>query len=161
MIPDLLDALGHPSEVYVLALSFSGHLALRAAAHDRRLGGLVLAGAPVHDFFTDREWHRGLPRITRDTLAHLTGTEPEAVGEHIRDWALADAELSSVRVPVSCVVSTRDEVIPRSDVDRLAGAIPDVRLLEHDDVHGSPDHFAESQMWSIQAVLRMSGLSPE
>lgn len=162
LIPDILDGIGGAAAggVYMLALSFSGHLALRAAAADERLRGLVLAGAPVHDFFTDPDWQRGLPRITRDTLAHLTGTEPEAVAGRVRDWALTDEELASVRIPVACVVSARDEVIPRSDVDRLARALPRVRLLEHDDVHGSPDHVEESQLWSVLSVLRMRRALP-
>lgn len=162
MIPDILDGIGAAAsgKAYMLALSFSGHLALRAAAEDDRLRGLVLAGAPVRDFFTDPDWQRGLPRITRDTLGHLTGTEPEAVAGRVRDWALTDAELASVRVPVACVVSARDEVIPRSDVDLLTRVLPRVRLLEHDDVHGSPDHVAESQLWSVLSVLRMRRAKP-
>ncbi|MEU4526562.1 alpha/beta hydrolase [Amycolatopsis sp. NPDC024027] len=163
MIPDLLDALGPVAsgvDIYALALSFSGHLALRAAGHDERLKGIVLAGAPVHDFFADPQWQRGIPRVTRDTLAHLTGTEPAEVAGRIAGWGLTDDELRAVRIPVSCVVSTRDEVIPRSDVDRLIRTLPHLRLLEHDDVHGSPDHVAESQMWSVRSVLRMSGARP-
>jgi esterase FrsA len=161
MIPDILDGLGPAaSDVYVLALSFSGHLALRAAAHDERLSGIVLAGAPVHDFFTDPDWQRGLPAVTRDTLAHLTGTTPETVAGRVRGWALTDEELRSVRVPVSCVVSARDEVIPRADVDRLSRTLPRIRLLEHDDVHGSPDHVEESQLWSVLSVLRMRRAVP-
>lgn len=163
MIPDLLDGLGQAAigvEVYALALSFSGHIALRAAAHDGRLSGIVLAGAPVHDFFTDAGWQRRLPRITRDTLAHLMGTEPAAVAGQISDWPLTEDELRSVRAQVNCIVSTRDEVIPRSDVNRLTGTLPRVKLLEHDDVHGSPDHVVESQLWGILSVLRMRGTLP-
>lgn len=163
MIPDILDALGETAagvDVYLLALSFSGHLALRAAAHDRRLRGMVLAGAPVHDFFTDPVWQRGIPRVTRDTLAHLTGSEPGEVAERISGWGLTDEELAAVRIPVSCVVSSRDEVIPRSDVARLIRTLPGVRVLEHDDVHGSPDHVVESQLWSVLSVLRMRRALP-
>ncbi|PTA45215.1 alpha/beta hydrolase [Micromonospora sp. RP3T] len=163
MIPELLDGLGPVAvggDVYLLALSFSGHLALRAAAHDQRISGIVLAGAPVHDFFTDPDWQRRIPRVTRDTLAHLTGVEPATVATRIHDWALTDDELAAVRVPVGCVVSTRDEVIPRSDVDRLTRTLPRIRLLEHDDVHGSPDHVVESQLWSVLTVLRMRRVLP-
>jgi len=163
MIPDILDGLGPAMsgvDVYVLALSFSGHLALRAAAHDDRLRGIVLAGAPVHDFFTDPDWQRGLPGVTRDTLAHLTGSTPATVADRVRGWALTDEELRSVRLPVSCVVSARDEVIPRSDVDRLSRTVPRMRRLEHDDVHGSPDHVEESQLWSVLSVLRMRRALP-
>jgi len=163
MIPDLLDALAavvDTDEIYVLALSFSGHLALRAAARDDRISGIVLAGAPVRDFFHDPGWQRNLPRVTVDTLAHLTRAEPADVGERIHDWGLSDDELTAIRAPVRCVVSAQDEIIPRSDVGRLAARLRDVRFLEHDDVHGSPEHVTESQLWSILSVLRMQGGLP-
>lgn len=156
----LLDAVADradASRAYALALSFSGHLALRALPAEPRLRGIVGAGAPVAMFFTDKEWQRSVPRITRDTLAHLTGTTPDAVFAEIRDWALTPEELAAVDVPVAYVASKRDEIIPPADPALLREHVRDLRLIEHDDVHGSPSHFLHTRMWTLSQVLHISG----
>jgi hypothetical protein len=33
-------------------------------------------------------------------------------------------------------------------------------MLAHDDVHGSPRHFAQTRLWTLLSVLRMRGGSP-
>ncbi|MGW5352846.1 alpha/beta hydrolase [Streptomyces sp. NPDC004031] len=160
MLPALLDALAGRAKVeetYAVALSFSGHLALRAAGHDPRLRGLVLAGAPVQDFFTDADWQRALPRITVDTLAHLTGVPAGELGTELAGWVLKDEELAALDVPVACTVSLRDEIIPAGDVERLRANLPSLRLHTYDDVHASPRHVAETRLWNVRAVLRMRG----
>jgi esterase FrsA len=156
--PALLDALSGEADVretYLLALSFSGHLALRAAGHDPRIRGVVGNGPPLRSFFTDRAWQDQVPTITRDTLAHLADVDPAKVYEHIRDWALAPEELSALDIPVAAVVAGRDEIIPAADVELLRSTVTDLRLLEHDDVHGAPSHLARTRIWSLLAVLDM------
>ncbi|MEV8067204.1 alpha/beta hydrolase [Streptomyces sp. NPDC085995] len=154
-ILDALDGRADVSRTYLLALSFSGHLALRAALADPRIRGIVGNGTPVHDFFTDAAWQRRVPRITRDTLAHLAGVPADAVYERIRDWALQDDELRALAVPFATVSARRDEIVPPGDTDRLRRHVADLRLLEHDDVHGAPGHLAETKVWSLLAVQRM------
>ncbi|MFF2808888.1 alpha/beta hydrolase [Streptomyces sp. NPDC058000] len=157
MLSAVLDAVAgraDTAQTYALALSFSGHLALRAALADHRIRAVIGAGAPVHDFFTDPAWQRTVPKVTVDTLAHLTGTTSESVFDHVRDWALTDDELAAVDIPVSYVASRRDEIIPRGDMLRLKRRVRHFRVTEHDDVHGSPDHFAETQLWMLLSLLR-------
>ncbi|MGW4727493.1 alpha/beta hydrolase [Streptomyces sp. NPDC004291] len=154
----ILDALADRADVsrtYLLALSFSGHLAVRAALADPRIRGIVGNGTPVHDFFTDPDWQRTVPRITRDTLAHLAGVPSDTVYAHVRDWALTDDELRSLAVPFAAVAARRDEIVPPADAERLRRNIADLRLLEHDDVHGAPAHLAETKAWSLLAVQEM------
>ncbi|MCM3922997.1 esterase FrsA [Frankia sp. AiPs1] len=160
LFPALLDAVGRPpgrADVYLLALSFSGHLALRAALHDDRIAGVVGAGAPLREFFTDAAWQRHVPRITTDTLAHLTATRPDEVYDVVREWALTEAELAALRVPVAHVTSLRDEIIPPGDARLLRRLVGRARLLAHDDVHGSPAHFAQTRLWTVLSILRMHG----
>ncbi|MEV7816956.1 alpha/beta hydrolase [Streptomyces flaveolus] len=160
MHPALLDAVGERADVsrtFALALSFSGHLALRAALHDERIRGVVGAGAPLHDFFTDSEWQRSVPRVTTDTLAHLTGSASAEVYGPLKTWALTPDELSALRVPVAHVTSLRDEIIPPGDAALLRERVRGVRLLAHDDVHGSPRFFAQTRLWTLLSVLRMRG----
>ncbi|MFF6888786.1 alpha/beta hydrolase [Streptomyces sp. NPDC012421] len=160
MFSGLLDAVegrADTARTYALALSFSGHLALRAALSDPRIRGVVGAGAPLRDFFTDREWQRSVPRVTTDTLAHLAGSTPDEVYGVLAERALSAEELSALRIPVAHVTSLRDEIIPPGDARLLRERVRSVRLLSHDDVHGSPRFFAQTRLWTLLSVLRMHG----
>ncbi|MFG2911169.1 alpha/beta hydrolase [Kitasatospora sp. NPDC048286] len=160
MVSELLDALKGRADVtrsYAVMMSFSGHLALRAALEDKRVRGIVTAGAPVRDFFADPDWRPRIPRVTVDTLAHLTGLEPGSVLGHIADWGLSEAELARLDVPLAYIASERDEIIPPGDRLLLERHVRGLRLLAHDDVHGSPGHVAESRLWSLRSALEMIG----
>ena len=162
LLPDLLDAVADRADVretYALALSFSGHLALRAAAADRRIRAVVTTGAPVADFFTDAAWFAGLPRITVDTLAHLTGTKAEELPGFLRGWALTDEVLSALDIPVAYGVSLRDEIIPPGETAHLRRHLRRLEVLEKDDVHGSPAHVEEVRLWTLLSVLRFRGVT--
>lgn len=158
MLSGILDAVAGRADVtrtYVAAMSFSGHLALQCAADDARIRGIVTAGVPVSTFFTDEKWQARVPRVTVDTLAHLLGTKPSGVPERIRGWTLTDELLGSLGIPVHCMVSRRDEIIPAGDVEHLRRTVRDLHLIENDDVHGSPDHAAEARLWVVLSLLRM------
>jgi pimeloyl-ACP methyl ester carboxylesterase len=160
MLPELLDAVRDRADVaqaYAVAMGFSGHMALRAAIHDRRIKGIVTAGAPVRDFFLDSSWQERLPRITVATLAHQTGVPVARLGETLRDWAITKEQLAHIDIPVSCLVSTRDEIIPRSDIRLLQGYVRRLRIAENDDLHGSPRHVVESRLWVAHSTLGMYG----
>ncbi|GAB3844940.1 alpha/beta hydrolase [Dactylosporangium cerinum] len=157
-LSSLLDAVGDRADVrqtYAIALSFSGHLALRCALEDPRLRGVVTAGAPIRSFFTDEAWQARLPRVTTDTLSHLTGLGLDQLG----DWVIGPAQLAALRIPVAAVASTRDEIIPREDLLVLRDNVRDFRMLVHDDVHGAPNHTLESMAWTALSIQRMRGRS--
>jgi pimeloyl-ACP methyl ester carboxylesterase len=160
MFAALLDQLADRADVsrtYALSLSFSGHMALRCAASDPRIRGVITGGVPVNAFFSDRAWLAAVPRITMDTLAHLTGTPVKDLPVLLRPWAIEPADLAALRIPVACTASLRDEIIPAADVDLLRAHVRDLRLVEHDDVHGSPDHLTETRIWGALSVLRLHG----
>jgi esterase FrsA len=161
MLPAVLDAIGRKADVdntYAMTLSFSGHLALRAAVADRRIRGIVTAGAPVAEFFTDRGWQARLPRITVDTLAHLLGCAAAEVPERIGDRGLRTDQLTALDIPMHYLASDRDEIIPPGEVTLLRQHVRGLRLVRNDDVHGSPRHTAETRLWSVLSVLRMRGI---
>ncbi|ATL26214.1 alpha/beta fold hydrolase [Streptomyces formicae] len=158
MLPALLDAVADRADVsrtYAVANSFSGHLALRAATRDERLRGIVTTGAPVSDFFTDAAWQGQLPRITVDTLVRLTGAAPGRLHEVLRAWALTDAELSGLEIPVAYTASLRDEIIPAGDVDALKKHVRGLSLNEFDDVHASPAHVEQTMQWTVESLIKM------
>lgn len=159
----LLDRLAdraRVSDTSMLALSFSGHLALRAAAEDPRIRRVLTVGAPVADFFTDEAWWPRVPGITADTLRRLTGSEDlTELRDLLPRFALTAEQLQRVRIPVRYVASSRDEIIPATDRTLLRGTLDDIRFRTFDDVHGSPAHLGAMRRWLISQLLwlRLAG----
>ncbi|GGV61917.1 hypothetical protein GCM10010277_67210 [Streptomyces longisporoflavus] len=158
MLPFLMDRLQGRAAVddtAMLALSFSGHLALRTAARDRRVRQVLTVGAPVSEFFADPTWWPRVPGITADTLRRLTGA---ATTDELRAllprFALTPQELHAVRVPVRYVASSRDEIIPAGEQALLRRFAEDARFKVFDDVHGSPAHLGAMRRWLFSALLR-------
>ncbi|MCO1582769.1 esterase FrsA [Crossiella sp. SN42] len=160
MFGAVLDAVADRADVgrtHLMALSFSGHLAVRAALADGRIRGIVTVGAPVREFFTDPHWWPRLPEITVDTLAHLTGLSRAALPGGLREWALSASEVAALRIPLGYVACAQDEIIPPGDPAFLRAHARDLRLIEFADVHGAPAHSAEMQTWSLLTLTRMLG----
>jgi esterase FrsA len=161
MISGLLDAVtvrADTARTYAIALSFSGHLALRCAVEDPRIRAVITVGAPIGEFFTDTAWQRRLPRITVDTLAHMIGVKPGDVTGGLGEWALTGEDLAALDIPVSYVASLRDEIIPLGDVRLLEDHVRDLTLVVNDDVHGSPGHVTETQLWTLASLFRARGV---
>lgn len=161
MLSSVIDGLtgrADTSHTYCVALSFSGHMALRCAMTDPRIRGVITVGAPVGPFFTDVEWQKDLPRITVDTLAHLTGIPSPEIPGSLASWALTGHDLSSLDIPVAYTASTRDEIIPAADIALLRAYVRDLHLVEHDDVHGAPRHVAETRFWTVSSLFRARGI---
>ncbi|WP_369236291.1 alpha/beta hydrolase [Streptomyces sp. R21] len=163
MVNFLLDRLAGRAKVTdtsLLALSFSGHLALRAAAQDSRITRILTVGAPVADFFADEAWWPRVPGITADTLRRLTGADSlDELRALLPEFALTPQELRRVRIPVRYVVSSRDEIIPAREQALLRRSPGDVRFKVFDDVHGSPAHLGAMRRWLFSSllVLRLRG----
>ncbi|GGJ22547.1 alpha/beta hydrolase [Streptomyces brasiliensis] len=153
----LLDELADRAQVSdtsMLALSFSGHLAVRAAAEDSRIRRVLTVGAPVAGFFTDEAWWPRVPGITADTLRRLTGSADLTGLRHLLpQFALTPEQLRQVRIPVRYVASSRDEIIPAGDQALLRRTLDDVRFKTFDDVHGSPAHLGAMRRWLISRLL--------
>ncbi|AXK32423.1 alpha/beta hydrolase [Streptomyces armeniacus] len=161
MLSSVLDAVGERADVsqtYAMTLSFSGHMALRCAVDDSRIRGVVTTGAPVSEFFTDAAWQDRIPRVTVDTLAHMSGREPADVRGGLAELALTDGQLAALDIPLRYVASSRDEIIPAAEAATLPRRVKDVRLLVHDDVHGSPRHVAETQLWCLRSLFEIRGV---
>lgn len=158
MIPQLLDRLADRARVTqtsTLTLSFSGHMALRAASEDPRIRAINTVGAPISDFFTNDAWWPQVPRITVETLRRLTGAADEQrLRSLLAEFPLTRDDLSAIRVPVGYVVSSRDEIIPAREWRLLSSHLPRVRFKEFDDVHGSPGHLGAMRRWLVLSLLR-------
>jgi esterase FrsA len=160
MLSSILDdvtGLADVGNTFAMALSFSGHLALRCAIHDERLRGIATVGAPISHLFTDLDWQAQLPAITVNTVAHLAGIDRADLGARLGDWALERTELARLEIPVWYVASKCDEVISQHDVDMFATFVRQARILEFDDEHGAPHHTAETRVWIMRAILATLG----
>jgi hypothetical protein len=158
MFSALLDAVCELADVehtYGLTLSFSGHAALRCAVNDRRIKGIITMAAPVSVFFTDVDWRRALPEITVDTLARLTRTTPADITGDLTGWALTDAELAAIDIPVHYLATHEDPIIPGEDVCLLRTAVRGAEVLEYRDEHGGPGNALETRLWIFRSLLRM------
>jgi len=161
MLSGLLDAVADQADVtatYAMTMSFSGHMAMRCALDDDRIKGIITVGSPVGNFFTDVAWQRQLPRITVDTLAHMTGINSDHLVGSLGEWALSPEQLDALNVPVFYTASSRDEIIPPSDIQLLRRHVRDLSLVTHDDVHGSPRYVAETQLWAVASLLKARGV---
>ncbi|WP_107101015.1 alpha/beta hydrolase [Streptomyces graminilatus] len=158
LLPFLMDRLAgraKVTETSVLGLSFSGHLALRAAAADPRIRSIHTVGAPIAGFFTDPVWWPRVPGITVDTLCRLTGAaDDNELRSLLADFALGPDVLGAIDIPVGYVVSSRDEIIPPTERQLLGLALPRIRFKEFDDVHGSPAHLGAMRKWLIASLVR-------
>jgi len=159
MLPALLNELqaeSHFQDVYLIALSFSGHLAMRAALHDKRICGILTVGAPISSFFSDKSWWRNLPHTTLRTLSHLTHVPQAQLQEHMAEWALTEQELSNLMIPIHYIASSRDEIIPAADPALLRKWVKKSQVIEYNDVHGSPHHLLEMRLTMVRALMEMS-----
>jgi len=115
MFSVLLDGLSQLADVnhtYVVALSFSGHMAIQSAIVDHRIQAITTAGAPIHHFFTDYQWWLQVPITTKRTLAHLMGVDIADLFITIAPMALTQTQLKSLTIPLNYIFSLRDEIIP-------------------------------------------------
>jgi pimeloyl-ACP methyl ester carboxylesterase len=163
MLSAVLDAVAKRADVtrtYAVANSFSGHLALRCACEDPRIRGIVTTGAPVTEFFTDAAWQRQLPTITVDTLARLTATPAAGLHGVLREWALTEAQLAGLDIPVAYTASLRDEIIPAGDTEMLRKHVRALTVNEFDDVHASPAHVEETMRWTVESLFAMFAPTP-
>jgi pimeloyl-ACP methyl ester carboxylesterase len=165
MVSSLLDRLADRADVrhtFAVALSFGGHLALRAALRDSRVVGVATVGAPVRRFFLDRDWQGRLPATTVRTLAHLTGQPLRRVPHALGEWALTGNELNRLTdLPVTYIAALRDGIVPLGDAAELArDPAARRRLLVLDDEHGAPAHLARIRAVLLASALRELGVHP-
>lgn len=157
ILSSVLDAVKDRADVsstYAICPSFGGHMALRCALDDDRIKAVITVGAPVSDFFTDKSWLARVPRVTTDTLSHITGMKDLTADGRLNAWALSGQQLKALEIPVYYLASQQDEIIPPADVSILRDHVANLSLESNDDVHGSPHHAAETRLWVVLSLLR-------
>ena len=158
---DLTDGLfefaaSHPqvdeTAVVLVGISLGGVVALRAAAMDRRIAGVVAVTPP----FEPRLWVNSINPIVAQQLVSLAG-RAHSVPIMLEDFSLVDV-LPKVKCPVLVFGAARDLVIPPEEAIRLTGALDSLGTLVwyEDGGHGLYDRIEEwtgvSARW-LQALL--------
>lgn len=157
---DVIDALARiapDQRFYLVAISFAGYLALRQAAVDPRIRGVVLSGTPTSAFFRDARWWASVPETTKRILSHLTRVPQASLFECLQTFALDESELARVRVPVRLLTALRDEIIPRADSELLSNGLASISVRRFDDVHGAPSYLGAIRLDIVASLLRFSG----
>jgi esterase FrsA len=140
---------------YLVGDGLAGHLALRFAAQDRRVRGVICHASPLREFFTDPAWLPTLPRVAADTLAHLLGRPSAELSTYLRDWALTDSELSMVDAPIGYLSSSRDQLTPPGEPRVLRTRVRQLMHVDLDRAPGSPRHADHIRGWIIDTLIRM------
>ncbi|WP_311672330.1 alpha/beta fold hydrolase [Streptomyces hazeniae] len=123
LLPELIDryATSAPrSGVHVVGFGLGGHLALRAAAAEQRIGTVHTVGAPVSGLFTDLTRLLTLPVGATDVLARATGASGrDMLRRRLAGLAVTPEELRSVAATVRVGVVTDDPLVPPQDLALL------------------------------------------
>ncbi|MFE3461857.1 alpha/beta hydrolase [Nocardiopsis aegyptia] len=141
----------------VVAPSFGGHLAILCSAWDERVRGLVTVGAPLRVFFTDPGARAAMPQVTRAALSRAAGVGQEGLSARLDALALDPAEIARLRMPVTYVASTRDEIIPNDDWGAAARSSDRLSVYAFDDVHGAPHHLRQTRLLVLTALCQHAG----
>jgi hypothetical protein len=89
------------------------------------------------------------------TAAKYQAVLDQVKSDRIRGWAIPASLLAGIEIPVSAIVSSADEIIPPGDARILHEHIRDLRLMENDDIHGSPRRTTATRLWTLLSVMRM------
>lgn len=154
---DAVQDLADVSHTHIVAMSFSGNLALRQAIDDSRIRAITTVGAPVYQFFKDGAWWQQVPQTTKRTLVHLCGVGEDKVFDYISRFAIEGDELAALKIPVYYVRSMNDEIIPPGEKDMLMRHVAALTMREYKDVHGSPNHMSDLQKYVPMTVLKEAG----
>lgn len=139
----------------IVGISFSGYVALRLAARDRRVAGVVVSGTPLERFFTDRRWLESVPLTTKRTLANVCGVRVDRLFAHLASFAVPPQELGRIGVPVHAIVSLQDDIVPLADARYLSRSAPQVHTFSVDDVHGGPRFVGAIRKYIAYGIVRL------
>jgi esterase FrsA len=149
-----LSGIADITQVYIIAMSFSGNMAIKAAHYDQRIKSIFTIGAPIFHFFRDKKWWDNIPTITQRTLQHITKLPPEDIFKSMHDFALNSDELKKINIPIFYVNSMHDEIIPKSEYQFLKFNYKQIHFYEFDDVHGSPNHLFQIKLLLLTFIIK-------
>ncbi|HWK81701.1 MAG TPA: alpha/beta fold hydrolase [Thermomicrobiales bacterium] len=112
-------------QVVVVGISLGGNQAIRCAAYDRRIAGVVAVTAPVEP----GRWIGRISPLLGDELMAISGSNAENVLSLARDLDLREA-FAHVTCPVLAVGAGRDVVVPPNESQRLTQSLGALATLD-------------------------------
>ena len=152
-IIESLSNITKTDNVHIIAMSFGGNMALKCAAYDSRIKSIFTVGAPLHNFFMDKNWWSKVPSITKKTLSHVCKCNESNLFNTINQFSITHNEISKITIPVHYINSKNDEIIPPTEIDFFQKFTNQKIIYEFDDVHGSPHHMKEIQIALISYMF--------
>jgi len=137
-----------------ISLSFCGPLFMKLSLSDHRIKGIIASASPIYHFFTDAEWWRKVPMITRSSMAHCMGISLEQLAEKKKEMGLPPDELEKIDIPVTYIASLHDEIIPPDEWDLVREKVSNARVIKINDVHGAPNRLRQYNLELIWSILR-------
>lgn len=146
------------NNIYIVAMSFGGTLALKAATENHNIKGISTVAAPVFRFFVGH-WDK-IPYITKETLSHVCDKEMGTLQEYLCTLALNPEELEYIMVPVTYVLSNQDEIVPYTEKNIIQEHLKNLHLYEFNDVHGAANNLGIVNKIVLYSILRQSNKKP-
>lgn len=145
-----------PSKIIILGISFGGYWAVKTAALDERIKGVIAIAAPIHHFFVDTNWWNQLPITTKETFKFVTGLDNEdMLKQELKKMSLEYLELlKAVNIPVIYFGSTNDSICPIEDAYLVRERIKASVTKIYNDEHALPHYLSEVWLFSIQWLSR-------
>lgn len=109
----------------VVGMSLGGNQALRCAAYDRRIAGIVAVTAPM----TPARWIDRISPILGDELLAMTGSDAASIVTLAQHLDLTET-LSRVHCPVLAIGAGRDAIVPPNESQRIAEAFGPMGTLD-------------------------------
>ena len=106
-----------PDKIFIVGFNFGGYWALRAAAKDPDIRGVVAVDAPVHYAF-DRNYLNQMPRFMADMFIKITGARDyQDMFKIMSSLSLKDQDLlRTINCPLLIMGAGREMFIPKEDL---------------------------------------------
>lgn len=159
MFSDILDVIDPQKKCkcHLIALSFSGYIAVQNSYQDNRITAITMAGAPIYDLYHDFKTFNALPILTKVILAHnlssLLGNPSEKDVFQFLDQEFLFRDDRNEHLKIFYSQSKYDEVISLKEADYLQRHCQYFNKLCLPDVHGSPHYHKTVIFYIIWSVL--------
>ncbi|MER2472838.1 alpha/beta hydrolase [Photorhabdus laumondii] len=162
MFSDILNVIdfSHENRCHLLAMSFSGYIALKNSCIDDRINAITMVGTPIYDLYHNVKAFKNLPKITKDVLINnINKNNQEKIYTDDELFNLLHSKFSPIEkankdLKVFYLQSKYDEIISLTETSHLENKCSFFNKLCLPDVHGSPNYHKTVVFYIIWSVLK-------
>lgn len=159
MFSDILDVIGYSEKnnCHLIAMSFSGHIALMNSFIDKRIKAITMVGTPIYDLYHNYDTFFSLPDITKDILRKNT----HCIAQNRETFNYLSNEFSheiikNPHLNIFYLQSQFDDIISLTEADHLQDKFGNFHKLCLPDEHGSPNYHKTVIFYIAWSVLQHS-----